>query len=68
MAKKDALEFGRKFIEGLMQEAARPANNVTLEDKLKVYDRWNKQMQLEMRSKQGGMGSGFDQQGDDDDE
>ena len=68
MSKAKTLEFGRTFIEKLMKDAQKESANVTLEDKLKIYDRWNKQMLLEMRSKQGTMGSGFDQPEGDDDE
>ena len=64
--KRDRLDLGRKFIEKLMAEAMIRDSPITLEDQLKIWDRWDKMMQLEQAVRSGGMGSGFDVPGDDD--
>jgi hypothetical protein len=64
--KRDRLDLGRKFIEKLMAEAMIRDSPITLEDKLKIWDRWDKMMKLEQAVRSGGMGSGFDVPGDDD--
>jgi hypothetical protein len=70
MAAKDGLEAGGKFIEELMTQVQKPAKTgeqpISLDDKLKVMDRWIKYQTLKARVKSGGLGSGFDQGGDDD--
>ena len=66
MSKPDALEPGRKMLERMMTEAQDAKATVTFEDKLKLLDRWIKYQELVRRQKQGGMGSGFDMGGDDD--
>jgi hypothetical protein len=69
-AKPDTLAAGRKMIESMMAEAQKtPAEGKTgvpFEDKLKLLDRWIKFQALERSLKQGGMGKGFEDQGDDD--
>ena len=65
--KKDSLEPGRKMLERMMEEAQRPSSEVHFEDKLKLLDRWIKYQELVRRQKQGGMGTGFDEMGGDDD-
>ena len=64
--KRDRLDLGRKVIEKLMAEAMIRDSPITLEDKLKIWDRWDKMMKLEQAVRSGGMGSGFDVPGDDD--
>ena len=64
--KRDRLDLGRKFIEKLMAEAMMRDSPFSLEDKLKIWDRWDKMMKLEQAVRSGGMGSGFDVPGDDD--
>ena len=64
--KRDRIDLGRKFIEKLMAEAMIRDSPITLEDKLKIWDRWDKMMKLEQAVRSGGMGSGFDVPGDDD--
>jgi hypothetical protein len=45
----------------------RPSSNVTYEDKLKLLDRWVKVQELIRRQRQGGMGTGFDEPGEEND-
>jgi len=64
--KRDRLDLGRKFIEKLMAEAMMRDSPISLEDKLKIWDRWDKMMKLEQAVRSGGMGSGFDVPGETD--
>ena len=66
--KKDSLEPGRRMLERMMEEAQKPSTEVPFEDKLKLLDRWIKYQELVRRQKQGGMGSGFEELGGDEDE
>jgi hypothetical protein len=67
MKKKDALEPGIKMLDSMMKDAMRPSSNVTYEDKLKLLDRWVKVQELIRRQRQGGMGTGFDEPGEEND-
>jgi len=64
--KKDNREPGRKMLERMMDEAQKPASEIHFEDKLKLLDRWIKYQELVRRQKQGGLGTGFDELGEDD--
>jgi len=65
-SKKDVLEPGRKMLEQMMDEAQKPKSEIHFEDKLKLLDRWIKYQELVRRQKQGGLGTGFDELGEDD--
>ena len=58
--KSDPLEPGRKLLETMMKDAQRSGGDVTMDDKLKILDRWIKFQALAQRAKEGGMGRGFD--------
>lgn len=68
MSARDELAVGRKMIEQIMAEAQKPKSEISLEDKLKVFDRWVKLKTLEQRARSNVMGSGFDEMGVTDDE
>lgn len=66
-AKPDPLAAGRKMLESMMAEVQKPPKDspaVPFEDKLKLLDRWMKFQALELNRKRGGMGGGFDDQGE----
>jgi len=68
--KIDPLKAGKTLLESMMKDAQKTPREgetgMAFEDKLKLLDRWMKFQFLEMKRKSGGMGGGFDDQGDED--
>jgi hypothetical protein len=67
VSKSDPLLEGRQMIEGMLRDCKKEGSKIPFEDKLKLLDRWIKFQDLEHRRKQGGMGKGFDEPGENED-